>query len=58
MERELNYLVLRYLENYLSKEDYESMKEKVSAHPIFSRLSDLLISLTVDLPQAWPPKDL
>ncbi|CAI2386780.1 unnamed protein product [Moneuplotes crassus] len=29
MEREVNYLVLRYLENLLSKEDYESLKEKI-----------------------------
>lgn len=29
MERELNYLVLRYLEKYLDTEDYEKLKEKV-----------------------------
>lgn len=30
MERELNYLVLRYFEKYLDPEDYQKLKEKVS----------------------------
>jgi hypothetical protein len=34
MEREVNFLVLRYLENYLSEEDYENLKNKVSTWPI------------------------
>jgi hypothetical protein len=33
MERELNYLVLRYLESYLEPEDFEKVKEKVRKHP-------------------------
>lgn len=38
MERELNYLVLKYLQNYLEGEDYEKMKEKVSTQPFSPRL--------------------
>lgn len=34
MERELNYLVLRYLEKYLDPQDYEKLKEKVSKQTI------------------------
>ena len=29
MEREINYLVLRYLKKYLDPQDYENLKNKV-----------------------------
>lgn len=45
MEREINYMVLRYLKKYLDPEDYENLKNKVG-HISFTFVTSTTLIVT------------